>query len=371
MAPEQRSWWFWAGCAAAGACTYYVLRPKQRSGADDTDFAGFLADPSTLAAPRARVPPPPRRDETGFDAFLRVTPAAAPLDPTGFDSFLRAKPAAPGAPLAAAGAAAAKQQQQEEEPLPLDRAGVLVMYGTEYGFSKEIAEKLVGRLKGGDAFWCAAARIGLVVVCGRSGAGSTVRRPRAARGHGCVSARTCLCKHQHAYLRSPYSNAETDDSDSKSPSPPPQAQAGQHGGPPRGLPPGGRAGGAHGLLHAGAAAGQGVIRRRTCGQQQHRWCRSTDGLLCACGALAHRSASGPQQRPTRPPPTGPAGRRRAAHRGARVLRLGLRAEGRAPGRRELLGPRPRRHFLPPLLPLRQAARRGARGGRRGARRGAR
>jgi sulfite reductase (NADPH) flavoprotein alpha-component len=147
MTTSTGSWWLWTGCAAVGVYTYYSLRPKPRGAADDTDFAGFLADPSSLAAPTARAAPP--RDETGFDAFLRVLPTAPAADPTGFDSFLRVKPAVAGgaAPPGAAG------QQAKQEEAPLDRAGVAVLFGTEYGFSKEIAEKLCAELKAGGAFW--------------------------------------------------------------------------------------------------------------------------------------------------------------------------------------------------------------------------
>ncbi|KAI8473830.1 MAG: sulfite reductase [Monoraphidium minutum] len=154
MAPRERSLWWWAGCAAAGAYTVYALRPKRTGAADDTDFAGFLCDPQSLAAaqaaaPRARRGAAPPRDDTNFDSFLRVQPAATAADPTGFDSFLRVAPAAGGGAQSAPAAA-----PKAVEEIPLERAGVLVMYGTEYGFAKEIADKLVAQLKApGGGFW--------------------------------------------------------------------------------------------------------------------------------------------------------------------------------------------------------------------------
>lgn len=42
-----------------------------------------------------------------------------------------------------------------DEGPPPGSKGVTVLYGTEYGFSKEIAEKLAQRLKEGSQFWYA------------------------------------------------------------------------------------------------------------------------------------------------------------------------------------------------------------------------
>jgi sulfite reductase (NADPH) flavoprotein alpha-component len=166
--PQSRTqWWLMAGGAAATAgAAYCVLRGRATAAAaDETDFAGFLSDPDRLAAAQARPSAPaaaaastakPRAggDPTGFDTFLRAVPEAAAAgsgggDPTGFDAFLRAVPKAAGG----AGAGAAAAAAEDEQPPPPDRAAVCVLYGTEYGFSREIAEKLVEQLKAGDGFW--------------------------------------------------------------------------------------------------------------------------------------------------------------------------------------------------------------------------
>ena len=156
---SSRSWWLYAAAGAGAAGALCALRAAQRRGgaeAEETDFAGFLADPSTL--PPAPAPGARRAaaavDETGFDAFLRDLPSAADGDdPTGFDSFLRVVPSAGGG--AAGGKQQQQKQQQQEEEVPQDRALVTVLFGTEYGFSREVAEKLAAELKAGGALWCA------------------------------------------------------------------------------------------------------------------------------------------------------------------------------------------------------------------------
>jgi hypothetical protein len=233
---KQRSWWLYAA-GAAGAATAYCWATRRRTQADDTDFAGFLADPAAwTAAPPASGAPAPALDATGFDAFLREQPAAAPADPTGFDSFLRAAPSAPGG--AQSKAAVAQQQQQE---VPLDRAGVLIVFGTEYGFSKEIAEKLAASLKAGSAFWCAAGRCSCEELAewrggsfGGGGQGAPYaavqsRRSSVASGDE-EQERKEAAAHQAQYA----SGADLlSPRHARRPAPSPnQAARGQHGGPP-------------------------------------------------------------------------------------------------------------------------------------------
>jgi sulfite reductase alpha subunit-like flavoprotein len=45
------------------------------------------------------------------------------------------------------------QASSAEDPPP-DSKAVMVLYGTEYGFSKEIAEKLAEKLRDSSGFWC-------------------------------------------------------------------------------------------------------------------------------------------------------------------------------------------------------------------------
>ena len=111
-----------------------------------------------------------RVDEaTNFDSFLRApvpVAANATAQKTDFNSFLRVKPSEPCSTdfssfLRDRGTTAPAQDVQQikeqAEEVPTDSAPVLVMFGTEYGFSKEIAEKLCQQLKYSGKYWCESA----------------------------------------------------------------------------------------------------------------------------------------------------------------------------------------------------------------------
>lgn len=72
--------------------------------------------------------------------------AAGALAPTDFGSFLKrdAAAAATAQPAAAA---------SEEPPLTPDSKVITILFGTEYGFSKEIAEKLRDALRDAPPYW--------------------------------------------------------------------------------------------------------------------------------------------------------------------------------------------------------------------------
>lgn len=91
----------------------------------------------------------PRRRDTGFEAFLKAGgDAGAQRSAADFGSFLRKAAPAPKAADAQAEPAAG----EEAGPRPGD-AAVAVLYGTEYGASKEIAEGLCQRLRAAGAYW--------------------------------------------------------------------------------------------------------------------------------------------------------------------------------------------------------------------------
>jgi sulfite reductase (NADPH) flavoprotein alpha-component len=86
-----------------------------------------------------------------FESFLKVEPeeedARNPLD---FSSFLKGS-SGRGAPNAVQ-KPAAHAGPPKPTPRP-EQARVVVMYGTEFGFSKEIAEKLSDRLLSTGRIW--------------------------------------------------------------------------------------------------------------------------------------------------------------------------------------------------------------------------
>lgn len=73
---------------------------------------------------------------------------AGQLAATDFGSFLKERAAAP-----AGAGAAAQHQQQHGPPLTADSVVITVLFGTEYGFSKEIAEKLADALRERPPYW--------------------------------------------------------------------------------------------------------------------------------------------------------------------------------------------------------------------------
>jgi hypothetical protein len=125
---------------------------------------------------RTRRPAGPAPND--FESFLkqRDTPGTtdqAPVSANSFEAFLRAPGGQQGA--AAAGPGDTTRAAAAAAPtaaVPSDRAPVTVLFGTEYGFSKEIAEKLAGRLEQTEQFWwvlCFA--VPSLAVCGVGSAG--------------------------------------------------------------------------------------------------------------------------------------------------------------------------------------------------------
>ena len=74
---------------------------------------------------------------------------AGQLAATDFGAFLKQR----GPSAAAAAEAAAQQQEQLGPPLTADSVVITILFGTEYGFSKEIAEKLAGALRDKPPYW--------------------------------------------------------------------------------------------------------------------------------------------------------------------------------------------------------------------------
>jgi sulfite reductase (NADPH) flavoprotein alpha-component len=127
--------WVLAGLGAAAA---YMLLPRRKKQYYDTGFDSFL---------KQEVPEEEPQGFT-FDAFLRVK---AELDSCDFSSFLKSSTAAAAAPAAAAKPAPGKRVPSAEELAVKKR--VIVMFGTEYGFAKEIAEKLCEQLEAHESIW--------------------------------------------------------------------------------------------------------------------------------------------------------------------------------------------------------------------------
>ena len=172
--PRSDSRWRWllAAAATAGCGTYLVTRLRSerqsRAARPRTDFDGFLkAKPAHSAvAPQPAQVAKARQPATSFGSFLKDGGGAQPSaqrESTSFASFLKgSKHAADVATDAMDGSGAALASSKTADgkaasgPAP-DSVPVTVLYGTEFGFSKEIAEKLRDRLLDGSRFWRALA----------------------------------------------------------------------------------------------------------------------------------------------------------------------------------------------------------------------
>ena len=164
-------WWIAAAAAAAGcgACLAAWRRGGRKSSAEQprTDFNGFLkAPPAPAAVPIASQPAQrgaAQRSATSFGSFLKNGTAAQPSqqrDPTSFGSFLKGaqrEDALNGGKDGGDSAGASSTPGSGDggavaTPAP-DTVPVTVLFGTEFGFSKEIAEKLRDRLITETNYW--------------------------------------------------------------------------------------------------------------------------------------------------------------------------------------------------------------------------
>lgn len=112
-----------------------------------------------LLAGRPRSTAEPTRNPADFGAFLKARgegggSGGCRRDPSDFGSFLKR-----GDPSRTAAAVEDEEEMEEEEEVPAPGdAVVAVLYGTEYGFSKEVAQRAAERLRALDAparLWCA------------------------------------------------------------------------------------------------------------------------------------------------------------------------------------------------------------------------
>jgi sulfite reductase (NADPH) flavoprotein alpha-component len=131
-------WLLWAGAAGIPAAYWLISRGDKRVD-EATSFDSFLRAPVPVAENATT-------QKTDFNSFLRVQ-TVQPCS-TDFGSFLRDR-------VTAAPAHDVQEIKKQAEEVPADSAPVLVMFGTEYGFSKEIAEKLCQQLKDSGKYWCA------------------------------------------------------------------------------------------------------------------------------------------------------------------------------------------------------------------------
>lgn len=124
----------------AGVAAYLWLRRRSnRRPQPRTDFDAFLKSP--VPAKNTN-----KASATSFAAFLHVQPEE-PCS-TDFASFLKDRSSA-----AQQGTQQTKSQDAQTEQISLQAIPISVVYGTEYGYAREIAEKLCQQLKETGKFW--------------------------------------------------------------------------------------------------------------------------------------------------------------------------------------------------------------------------
>lgn len=121
--------------------TYWLLKPSRKKEDFPTDFNSYLRAP--VAEAQARPAPL----ATSFEAFLKEQPKQVYAE-TDFQSFLKKQAAPAGKAATGQQAAGSKKPAEKRLVLTADLIKVTVMFGTEYGFSRDIAEKLCERIKG-------------------------------------------------------------------------------------------------------------------------------------------------------------------------------------------------------------------------------
>ncbi|GAX76992.1 hypothetical protein CEUSTIGMA_g4439.t1 [Chlamydomonas eustigma] len=145
---QAPSWLKWAALGAAPVVAAYLLRTRGKKDDYETDFDSFLV---TKGSTPTGVVTSKKGPESGpFEGFLKDSDEDQ-RDPAVFSTFLKSshvntKVAAPDV------AHSAQLTAQKERPDP-SMVKILVLYGTEYGFSKEIAERLASSLKETKQYW--------------------------------------------------------------------------------------------------------------------------------------------------------------------------------------------------------------------------
>jgi len=140
--------------------SFFKAVPSQLVGQENAS-ARSSAKKKKKAGWNAKLPADQRGKVSGpFETFLKVEAESDeeevdddPRNPLDFNSFLKtALTKAPAASKAPVSEASAAPDTGSAGPKP-EHARVLVMFGTEYGFSKEIAQKLCAKLQATDKYW--------------------------------------------------------------------------------------------------------------------------------------------------------------------------------------------------------------------------
>lgn len=141
---NHRSQLFWASIVTLPVALWAFSARSQPQQRPETSINAFFKDKSVVPGPVA--PPARRRQPTSFQSFLKKEPEAH-RDPTSFSSFLK-KPQSN------------KSTDSNASPSPAVVSGpkaddvvITVLFGTEYGFSKEVAERAAKAVTASGSYW--------------------------------------------------------------------------------------------------------------------------------------------------------------------------------------------------------------------------
>ncbi len=143
---QHRSKLFWATVLGTPVLLWALSSRSKAKQKPDTNINAFFKDKSAVPAPSAQQP---KRKGTGFHSFLKEVPQAH-RDATSFGAFLK-DPAS----TAAVVSNNAPSQQASKGPKAGDIV-ISVLFGTEYGFSKEVAERVAAAITACGSYWYAA-----------------------------------------------------------------------------------------------------------------------------------------------------------------------------------------------------------------------
>ena len=145
---RYRSTLFWAGLLGIPAAWWAVSGRSQPAPSQDTNINAFFKQrPATRTPVPGQPQSQPQRQATSFQSFLKEAPKTH-RDPTSFGAFLKGPSETASdqqSPSQCEAAAPAGPQESD--------CAITVLFGTEYGFSKEVAERAAAAITSSGPYW--------------------------------------------------------------------------------------------------------------------------------------------------------------------------------------------------------------------------
>lgn len=140
---QHRSKLFWASIAGAPLVWWILTSRSQPRSPPDTSIDAFFKNKDTV--PQS-ITQQVKRKATSFHSFLKEVPQAH-RDARSFSAFLK--------PQRSTQATVTDSSPTPEAALGPDAAQVIItiLFGTEYGFSKEVAERAAGVIQACGSYW--------------------------------------------------------------------------------------------------------------------------------------------------------------------------------------------------------------------------